>query len=118
MAPDRHHERPLLRDPERDPIQGLLQQRARPEQGHVLLRPVVSAHAPRQGPQPHALAAREDNRPETIAAHRPAPARRCFRIPSAASVFAMDRAPSASSPVIARMASIVSGITMASLCTW
>ena len=45
-------------------------------------------------------------------------AKKSFLIPRAALVFAIEAAPSRSIPMSARMQSIVSGITIASLCTW
>lgn len=52
--------------------------------------------------------------------HEAAPgvSRKLLRIPKVASVIAIDAAASGARPVSARMASIVSGTTMASLKTW
>lgn len=50
MAPDRDHDRPRRRDSERDAIQGLFEKGASSKEGHVLLRPIISAYTLRQGP--------------------------------------------------------------------
>jgi hypothetical protein len=70
MLPERHHERTLARDPETDPLQGLLEQGLASDDNGELLGAIFAVQMTRERSKAYTLSSRKDNSPRAPSASR------------------------------------------------